>query len=36
MSKNSGDSPSPSESIDAKTFGVLIRAAVALNAGRKR
>ena len=36
MSKNTGDDPSPSESIDAKAFGVLIRAAVALNAGKER
>ena len=36
MSKNTGDDPSPSESIDAKAFEALLRAAVALNAGRKR
>ena len=36
MSKNTGDSPSPSESFDAKTSKALIRAAVALNAGKKR
>jgi len=36
MSQSTGDDPSPSESIDAKAFRALIRAAVALNAGKKR